>query len=142
MKPLYLLTFSLLLFTSCSKDFLKKYDKRIIGTWTLTDVDSRGIGGTVSNLPFQDGTFVFGDEGSLTYTNGAGVAYTGNWDINKNPAAGDGGAIHELSINVVDYATQELRSELFENMDFTRTNRFKAYIYSGAHTYVFHFSRN
>jgi len=60
-KNIYTLSIllSLVLFSACSKDVLKKYDKRIIGTWRITDVNRVGLGGNTDNLPFTDGNFTF-----------------------------------------------------------------------------------
>ena len=140
MKYFYLLAFAALLTAGCSKDFLKRYDRRIIGTWDLIDVDSRGIGGNTQHLPFRNGTFVFSDQGQLAYTDPTGIAFNGYWEINKNTRQNDE-TIRTLVVNATNFTTQEVRYEFFENMQFTGTNRFSAYIYSGAHTYVFRFRR-
>jgi hypothetical protein len=142
MKKLYPLLFLALLWAGCSKDFLKRYDKRIIGTWELVDVDSRGIGGDTERLGFRDGSFVFSDDGILTYTDPeTGVVYNGSWDINRITRR-DGEVMRILDIHVTDFNTQESKSELFEEMEFTGTDRFKAFIHSGLHTYVFKFKRS
>jgi hypothetical protein len=153
MKKLYPLILVCVLSTACSKDFLKSYEDRIEGTWRLVDVDRRGIGGSIDNLPFQDGEFVFSEGGGLKYTNNAGTVYQGSWDIsrewrdngcytdNNGNYNCDDREVKTLSIVAVDFATQQIRSENFEEMEFTGTNRFNAYIYSGLHTYVFRFRR-
>ena len=141
MKKLYpFLVCSLFLAAGCSKDFLKSYEDRIEGTWQLVDVDRQGFGGSISNLPFQDGEFTFSEGGGFTYTNGAGNVYKGSWDIDRDWIRDDE-RIRSLSIVAVDFNSQEVRSENFDEMRFTGTNRFNAYIYSGAHTYVFRFRR-
>ena len=153
MKKVYPFLFLCLLSFGCSKDFLKDYNDRIEGSWRLVDVDRRGIGGNTGRLIFQDGTFTFSPGGSLHYVNGAGVVYDGNWDIRKvwrrdrcdTDETGyyncDDRRVRMLSVVAVDFATQEIKSENFDEMLFTGTDRFKAYIYSGAHTYIFHFRR-
>lgn len=128
----------LISFASCSKDFLKSYDKRIIGTWKVTDIDDYGLGGSLSLAFPEDGIFTFSDEGQLTY-NHAGRTYQGSWDIRKELRDGDN--LKSLHITVVDFTNQEVRTEYFSEMRFTSTNRFKAFIYSGAKTYVYHFVR-
>ena len=141
MRSLYTLSTIILLsffFAGCSKDFLKRYDRRIIGTWKVTDIDDYGIGGSIS-LPFpEDGVFTFSDDGQLVYVYN-GRTYQGSWDIRKEQRAGDN--LKSLHITVVDFASLEVRTEYFNEMRFTSTNRFKAFIYSGAKTYVFHFVR-
>ena len=133
-----------ILLPSCSKDFLKRYDKRIPGTWDLIDVDSKGIGGDTERLPFRNGTFVFSEDGDMTYTDPSGETYEGTWDINKlnGRSNGRGNDVTRIfTLYGVNFTTEEIRSEQFEQMEFTGTNRFRAYIYSGAHVYVFRFKR-
>jgi hypothetical protein len=143
MKKIYstlLLLFTVFLFNSCSKDAFKSYEERIIGTWQLDDVNRVGIGGgDMDHLPFREGSFTFSDGGSLTYTDGAGQVYSGSWDIERIHSSDN--MIRTLQLVVVNFATQELKSELFEEMYFTSTNKFKARITQGLHTYVFHFER-
>ena len=137
----------------CSKDFLKSYDERIIGTWQLTDVDRVGFGGNTANLPFTAGTFVFKEGGILIFTDPSGIVFNGTWDIEKKSifvqtVDADGNAqlgseqVRTLDIVAVDFASQVIRSEHFDVMEFKSTNRFKTKLYSGAHTYVFTFKRN
>jgi hypothetical protein len=124
---------------ACSKDFLKKYDERVIGTWRITDVDRRGLGGNISNLPFQEGVFNFADGGTLTYTDAANVNYLGNWDIIKKTI--DGQLRRGLEITVANHTTQVVLSEYYDDLNFSGTNHFKTTIFSGAHSYITHFRR-
>ena len=142
MKNIYLtaIVCSFLLLSGCSKDFLKSYDKRIIGTWEITDVDRVGIGGSTSNLPFRDGTFTFNEDGSATYTSTAGVLYKGSWDIDKKNID-DENVRRSLQVTVVDFVSQRILTEYYDDMNFTGTNRFKANIISSFHTYVTRFRR-
>ena len=141
MKKIYLLSipFSILLLFSCSKDFLKNYDTRIIGTWKITDVDRRGIGGGNSNLPFTEGTFIFYDNGTLDYTNAANANFKGSWDIVKKTR--DEETLRSLQITAVDFTNQQVLTQYYDDMNFHGTNHFKAQITSGFHTYVTHFRR-
>ena len=126
------------IFYSCSKDILKSYDDRIIGTWELSNINKFGIGSS-NNISFSEGdVFSFSDNGALTYVS-AGSTFNGNWDIRKQYT--DDEANRSLHITAVDFNNQHVRSEFFNDMAFTGTNRFKAFIYSGTRTYVFHFSR-
>ncbi|MEI9807658.1 MAG: hypothetical protein WDO16_07135 [Bacteroidota bacterium] len=61
MKKIYILgiVFFLGLLYGCSKDFLKSYDKRIIGTWRISDVNRVGLGGDADNLPFGAVSLLF-----------------------------------------------------------------------------------
>ncbi len=141
MKKLYFtLLSSLLILAGCSKDFLKNYNDRIVGTWRLVDVDRRGIGGNTGNLPFRSGQFIFEEDGSLSYVNDAGEVYGGSWNISRQYGVNDDGN-KTLEITAVNFTTQDVRTEIFERIQFTGTNRFKGFIYSGAHTYVFYFRR-
>ena len=154
MKNIYTLSTMfvvLMLFTGCSKDFLKPYDDRIEGgTWELTDIDKVGWGST--NLNFTGGRFTFYGSGKVEYEDGQGGYYEGNWSIrNRNIPdcytdengnyVCDSRYVRTLQIQVIDYVTQDMRTEYFDEIMFTGTNRFKAYIYDGARTYVFKFSR-
>ena len=157
MKKLYFITaviFSFVLLGSCSKDFLKRYDDRIEGgVWRLVDVDRLGWGGSSGNLPFRDGEFVFKDDGQLEYTNSNGELYKGSWDIRRDWVAGqcftdengvyscDDRYVRSLRITAVNFTTQDIRSEFFDEIIFTGTNRFKAYLYTGTRSYVFRFRR-
>jgi hypothetical protein len=147
-----LFCFSLCL-AGCSKDFLKSYDERILGTWQLTDVDRVGFGGNTANLPFTAGTFIFKDGGILEFTDPSGTVFNGTWDIEKksimvSTVDADGNTqtnlerVRTLDIVAVDFASQVIRSEHFDEMEFKSTNRFKAKLYSGSHSYVFTFKRN
>ena len=156
MKKIYLLTILVLfsaLFISCSKDFLKRYEDRIEGTWNLIDVDRIGFNGSTSGLPFRDGQFTFSDGGSLEYVSTAGDTLKGSWDIRKRWMTGncytdengnyncDDRYVRSMQINAINFISQEVRSEYFDEIIFTGTNRFKAYIYTGFSTYVFRFRR-
>ena len=140
MKNIY--TISLLCFvafTNCSKDFLKKYDKRIIGTWRISDVRNYGLGGNTDNLPFTEGSFTFYENGILSYVNSANVNFQGTWDIVKKIREDQ--TVHSLELTAVNYTTMQTLSEYYDDMNFTGTDRFKANINSGFHTYVTIFKR-
>lgn len=123
----------------CSKDFLKRYDDRITGgVWELVDVD-RLSGGSTSRLAFRDGKFIFYDDGRLDYINSQGEQYKGNWDIRRTWF--EDRDVRSLHISMVNFNTQDILSEYFDEIVFTRTNRFKAYIYTGLRSYVFRFRR-
>lgn len=153
MKKLYSLStwlVVLILFTGCSKDFLKPYDDRIEGVWELTDVDKLGFGST--NLDFTGGRFTFYGNGRLEYEDGYGGFYEGRWDIRKRNipdcyideygnSVCDNRYVKTLSLNVTDFATHDMRTEFFDEIVFTGTNRFKAFLYDGGRTYVFRFRR-
>ena len=126
-------------FIRCSKDFLKSYERRIVGTWRITDVNRVGIGGNTDNLPFRQGTFNFNNDGSLIYTNTSGDVYKGSWDIRKKWV--DDKHVQSLQITAVDFVSQNVLTEYYDDLNFTGTNRFKAKIISGSHTFVTHFRR-
>ena len=155
MKKLYSLTIllSALLFLSCSKDFLKRYEDRIEGTWRLVDVDRLGLGGSTSSVSFRDGLFTFSDNGDLEYVDNSGQTYQGSWDMRRDWVRNrcytnengyyicDDRYVRSMHITVVNFTTQDIRSEYFDEIIFTGTNRFKAYIYTGFRSYVFRFKR-
>ena len=142
-----------ILFFGCSKDFLKRYEDRIEGRWQLTDVDRIGLGGSTSSVSFRDGFFTFSDNGQLEYINNSGQTYQGSWDMRRDWVRGrcytneDGRRecndryVRSMNITAINFTTQDIRSEYFDEITFTATNRFKAYIYSGTRSYVFRFRR-
>lgn len=152
MKNIYLLLFISFLLSACSKDFLKKYDKRIVGRWELRDIDRVGFGGSINNQVFQPGIFNFQEDGTVTYELD-GLTYNGGWDIDKDTRTtgchtdNDGNTqcntevMHQLFISVTEPASQYTRTEHFDNMDFKSKNRFDAYIDADFKTYVFNFRR-
>jgi hypothetical protein len=149
MKKIYPLVIVAFLLSSCSKDSFKSYDRRIVGTWQLVDVDRSGFGGSISHLPFQDGQFIFGDNGDLTVNLPSGASYKGSWDIRKEwrPGNCDGNGncdreVHTLFVTAVDFISQDIKSENFDEMEFTSTNHFKAHVNADFHTYSFRFRRN
>lgn len=142
MKKRYflLIPITLLFLSGCSKDFLKSYERRIAGgTWELYDVNSFGIGG--GDRPnFTSGRFTFESSGGVTYVNNQGEVYEGSWDIRRDWQQDDT-QVKSLIITVVNFQTQDVISEYFDNMQFTGTNRFKAWTYNGGRTYTCKFRR-
>ena len=131
---------TLVLFNSCRKDF----SERIIGTWDLEDIDRRGWGGSTSNLAFQNGTFEFQEGGALIYTNSFGQVYKGSWDVREEQtydSDGNGKYTRALEINAINFITQDVRTEYFNEIVFKVNNTLKAFIYSGSKTYVYRFER-
>lgn len=156
MKQLYTSVFTILLFvlsSGCSKDFLKRYEDRLEGTWALVNVDRIGLNGSTSGLPFRDGHFLFHDGGTMEYVSTANDTLHGSWDLRKRWMSGncytnengnydcDNRYVRSMQVNAINFSTQDVRSEFFDDIKFTGTNRFKAYIYSGYSTYVFRFLR-
>src|SRR3982750_1354031 len=128
MKKIYTLSllFSVLLFAGCSKDFLKSYDTRIVGTWRITDVNRIGFGGNTDKLPFTNGTFNFYEDGKLTYVNEANVTYQGSWNIEKRVIEDE--TVRRLQVSAVDFNTQQILTEFYDDITFVGTNHFKAEI--------------
>jgi hypothetical protein len=143
MKKFYTSVFvSILLLTGCSKDFLKSYDDRIIGTWQITDVNKFGIGGSTGNLPFRAGSFSFKKDGTMTFTKSSGDVFKGTWDIQKKRINDDNGTVyHSLQITAVNFNTQEVLGEYYDDINFTGTDHIKAKIISGTHTFITHLKR-
>jgi len=147
MRSLYALSTIILLsffFAGCSKDFLKRYDKRIIGTWKVTDIDDYGIGGPISLLPFKEGgSLRFNKDGTLVYTSSSGSVFNGTWDIQKKTVhSGDDSEVYRsLQITAVNFNTQQVLGEYYDDINFTGTDHIKARIISGTHTYVTHLKR-
>ncbi len=141
MKTIYKISIVALIFifSGCSKDFLKSYERRIVGTWKISYVNNIGLGGSSSDLPFNHGTFTFLEDGSLEYTNSANDIFKGKWDIVKK-MQGDQ-TVRSLEISAVDFTSHQVLTQYYDNMNFTGTNHFKATINVSFHTYVTHFIR-
>lgn len=141
MKKIYALglLFSIVLLPGCSKDFLKKYEDRIIGSWQITDVNRIGLGGNTNSLAFTSGRFTFYENGSLDYTDASNISYHGNWEIVKKVYEDQ--TVRSLQITAIDFTNQRVLAEYYDDMNFVGTNHFKAKIISGFHTYVTHFRR-
>ena len=141
MKRIYTLStlLSLVLFSGCSKDFLKSYENRIVGTWRISDVDRFGLGGNTNNLPFTSGTFTFYENGTLNYVNSANINFKGNWEIVKKVINDE--TVRSLQVTAIDFTNQQVLAEYYDDMNFVSTNHFKANILSNFHTYVTHFRR-
>jgi hypothetical protein len=141
MKKLYFtfIPVALLIVAGCSKDFLKTYDRRITGgTWELYDVNNFGVGSRY-NARYTGGKFTFESSGDVTYVNGQGEVFTGSWDIRN--VWQDDNKRQTLYVSVLNFQTREMISEYFDDMQFTGTNRFKAFVYTGGRTYTFKFRR-
>jgi hypothetical protein len=136
---IFLSSFTLLMVAGCSKDFLKPYEDRIEGgTWELHDIDRRGIGSSY-DPQFNGGRFNFYDGGELYYVDQAGNEYEGSWNIRKYDS--EQGRVRTLTITAIDFQNQRVLTENFDDMEFTGTDRFRAYVYSGGKTTVFRFKR-
>lgn len=134
---------SLVFLFGCSKDFLKSYDDRIIGTWQITDVNKTGFGGNINNLPFREGSFQFNSDGTLIFTTTSGSVLKGTWDIQKKTvSSGDNSQVyHSLQITAVDFTAQQVFSQYYDDINFTGTNHIKARIILDTRTYVTHLKR-
>ena len=77
--------------------------------------------------------------GELEYVNSAGELYKGSWDIQRQSENEQQKKL--LQITAIDFTNQEVRSEAFNDMVFTNTNRFTAFINYNTRTYVYRFLR-
>jgi hypothetical protein len=154
MKKIYslvLLPLAIILLAGCSKDVFKNYEDSIEGSWRLDDIDRIGIGS--SSLSFTEGRFIFTEPGKLEYTDRFGGLYQGSWEMRRHDIQGDCTTdengnrncndrnVRSLQITAIDFQTRDVKTEYFDEIVFTSTNKFKAYIYQGSRTYVFRFSR-
>lgn len=126
-------------FFSCSKDILKSYERRIIGQWHVRDVKRIGIGGSTDYLPFRDGTFVFNQDGSLTYRNGANQQFQGTWEITKRTINDQ--VTQSLQVTAIDFANERVLSEYYDDINFRSTDHFVGNTIENFRTYVTHFRR-
>jgi len=134
--PLFLF---LLLSFSCSKDFLKPYEDRVVGKWTLIDVNRQGFVYNSNSLPFTSGTFEFFQSGQLTYTDPQQTVYTGNWTIEKRYNGEDW--VQSMTLAVFDPVSLKNIAEYYDDITFTSTNRFTAAVRRSFGTYITVFRR-
>lgn len=141
MKKCYTLglLFTFLLLAGCSKDVLKKYDKRIVGTWLIAAINNYSIGGDRDNLAFRSGNFTFNEDGSLSYVDGSGTTYQGNWDIRKKYVDDD--LIRAMQLTAVGTTTPEVLTEYYDDIVFLGKDHFRATTVIGFRTYMTHFRR-
>ena len=144
--PFLLVPLTLIIFAGCTKDIFNNYEDRIEGTWRLDDVDRIGFGN--ASLTFTEGRFAFIEPGKLEYTDRFGGLYRGSWEIRNQMLRGncENGDCNDrnvktLSITAIDFETRDVKTENFDEIRFTATDRFNAYIYLNSTTYVFRFSR-
>lgn len=140
MKNIYsfIILFSIIFLSACSKDAFRSYEKRIVGTWNITDVDRHGSGSDPSVLPFREGQFTFNSGGTLIYVK-AGVSYTGTWDI-RDVSAGEENR-QALEITAINFPNQVVLGEYYDDISFSGSDHIKAWIYDGRHSYTTHLRR-
>jgi hypothetical protein len=134
-----LLIFPTFFFLGCSKDFLKSYNRRILGQWHIRDVKRIGIGGDINELPFRSGTLYFNENGTLSYTDRQNRQYSGSWEIIKRYR--DDNVTQSLQITAIDFNNQVVLSEYYDDLNFRSTDHFVANNVRNFHTYVTHFRR-
>lgn len=155
MKKIYfavLISCAFIIASGCSKDALKNYEDRIEGSWRLYEVDRIGFGS--SSLPFTEGRFSFSPGGKLVYTDMSGALFDGSWDMHRRTIRGNCDTdnngnrqcndknVRSLQITAINFQNRDVRTEYFDEIVFTGTNKFKAYIYLTSRTYVFRFRRD
>ena len=140
MKNLYLLSL-IVLFLGCSKDVLIRYDKRIIGSWRISDVKRTGLGGSTIDLPFKKGaTISFFADRTMTYTSPSGSVYKGNWDIQKDFENNENYQ-RALQLTAVDFSNQIVITEYFDEMNFRGSDHFVAFTQEGLQSYTTYFRK-
>jgi hypothetical protein len=112
-----------------------------------------GIGGNYSP-EVRSGTFIFFGNGDFEYQDDSGSIYQGAWDVYKEWMRGgcqvdengnsscDDRYVRRLKVAASDVNTGDVMAEFFDEIVFTGTNKFKAFVYAGSRTYIFHFKRN
>lgn len=140
MKNIYFFI-AIFFITGCSKDLLKRYEKRIVGSWSITDVKRTGIGGSAVDLPFKEGAQIdFFEDHTLIYRSPAGEIYEGNWDIQKEYNDEDD-IDRGLQLTAVDFGNQKVITEYYNDMNFRGSDHFIAFVNSGIQSYSTHFRR-
>jgi hypothetical protein len=138
-KTLPLLLVFASVFIGCSKDFLKSYERRIIGQWHIRDVKRIGIGGSLDYIPFRDGTFVFSKDGTLTYRNAANQQFEGTWELTRRTINDQ--VTQSLQVTAIDFANEKVLSEYYDDINFRSTDHFVGNNTENFRTYVTHFRR-
>ena len=111
----------------------------MLGTWKISDVSRYGFNGSDA-LPFKENDLLtFGEDGALTLQR-TGTTWQGSWDIQR-VHNGDDDESKALALTVINLADQQVRSDYFNDMAFTGTNHFKAFINYNTRVYVYRFSR-
>jgi len=130
---------STFLVASCSKDILKSYDKRVLGTWKIVNVNRYGFT-SADALPFKEGDLLtFSEDGALSVQRDSNM-YHGSWDIQRMQNSDDED-YRVLQLTAINFTNQQVRSEYFNDMAFTGTDRFKAFINYSTRVYVYRFAR-
>ncbi|MBZ4190948.1 hypothetical protein [Niabella beijingensis] len=134
----------LLAVSACSKDAFKRYEKRIIGDWQVEEIKSYGFGSL--RIDFGEGDYRFSEDRSFSFTGRTGTEYRGKWEIRKYWEGGNcddcsSDRIRTLMISAVNDQSGELKSDYFNDIQFTGTDRFNATMANGSRTRVFKFRR-
>lgn len=130
------LLLSIVILMGCSKSIFFDTENRLEGDWELVDVDRIGFGGR-PEFPFTSGQFSFQPGGQAQYTDRFGNRSTGSWDlrnVDNNNAFG-------LFITMVDFNTQQIRTEYYDEVRIFSRRKFKAYIQRRGTRWVFEFNR-
>ncbi len=133
MKKIYFAFIPSLFFllTACKKDNTNN-DNLISGTWELYKAETTGY----INPTFVNGYFTFKSGGRLEYKDMRGNIYDGSWNR----------TYHEDTKRTTLYISVEdpipnTRFEFFDDMLFTNTDHFEAYIINISDKYTFWFKR-
>jgi len=145
MKKWYLpaLLGALLVFTGCSKDIFDRYEKKILGDWEAEGIDSYGSGSLPVN--FGQGSYHFSGDKSFTFTNLRGIQYNGKWRIQRYGSTDDCSGcssdnIRSLLVSAME-GSGDLKSDYFNQISFSGTDRFSATMMNGTRTGVLKFRR-
>ncbi|GAB3415587.1 hypothetical protein [Niabella aquatica] len=128
----------LIVLVSCTKHRLEKFNNRIVGNWSLVEINTFGLGS--SYIVFNGGSFSFRSDNSAIYYDRNNVAYSGTWYIDAytyTDNEGDSDTEYILSIDVAN--GNSIKFDRLEIPRFGNANRFKAKVYNSMNvvTYVF-----
>lgn len=140
-KYLSLLVIGLFVFlSSCTKEMFWSPERRIVGTWELAEITKIGLGSR--EVIFDRGVFTFYDDGNLEYAVGNREVYSGKWKMNSryiDDYDGSRERVSSLSISVTDSNNRVMLTELFDDIYFMSSRRFKAEINGASYTYYYDF---
>lgn len=129
-----------LFLSSCTKDMFWSPERRIVGTWELAEITKIGIGSR--EVIFDRGVFTFYEDGNLEYVLNSREKYFGKWKMNSRYIDDyDGGSerVSSLSVTVTDSNNRVMLTELFDDVYFMSSRRFRAEINGNSYTYYYDF---
>ncbi len=137
----FLMAFLLIsLVTGCTKHKLEKFNTRIIGNWSIVEINTFGLGS--SRIVFNGGFFSFRQDNTVTYYDRSNEAYYGNWYIDSYTSTDSEGSSDTDFILTIDVSGEhQSKYDRLEISGFGNPDRFKARVYNSLNTVTYVFER-